>query len=328
MTSVLVTGGNGYIGSHFTRRLRQLGRPHVVLDSLTRSRGNHIKGSDLIRGDIGDEELVKAVCRDYRVDIIVHFAAFAYVGESVLEPALYYENNVVKTHRLLMASLSAGVKKVVFSSSCATYGNAQENPISESTIQHPVNPYGETKRVVEGMLSAYGAYGLRSIALRYFNAAGAAEDDELFEDHDPETHLIPLAIRATNPEFPLTVFGTDYETPDGTCIRDYVHVEDLADAHIAAVDLLEGGSNSDQVNLGIGRGYSVREVVGSVERCSGRRVHVKEGPRRPGDPPILVADPRKARDVLKWSPQYDNIDRIIYTALVAEERRKQAQTVP
>lgn len=323
MTCILVTGGNGYIGSHFVRALQQMGMEYVVLDSLVRSRSNFVPDSGLIRGDIGDRELVERICTENDVDVIVHFAAFAYVGESVLNPRLYYENNVVKTKQLLDAALASGVRALVFSSSCATYGNADGRPISENDRQDPVNPYGETKLVVERMLRHYGAYGLRSISLRYFNASGAAGDVPLFEDHEPETHLIPLAIRALSQERPLTIFGTDYDTPDGTCIRDYVHVEDLAEAHFAAVQKLRSGASSDQINLGIGRGYSVRDVIAAVERCSGRQVHVTNGGRRPGDPPILVADPRKARTVLGWSPKYSNIDDIVKTALVGEQRRAQ-----
>jgi UDP-arabinose 4-epimerase len=258
----------------------------------------------------------------------MHFAAYCYVGESVAEPGLYYRNNVFGSLCLLEAMRRTGIDKVVLSSTCATYGNPQGLPMAESHPQNPTNPYGASKLIVERMLRDFEtAHGIRSISLRYFNAAGADSKGEIGEEHEPETHVIPLAIRATQPGGePFTVFGTDYPTPDGTAIRDYVHVEDLADAHVAACGRLLSGGGSLSMNLGTGRGYSVLEVIAAVERVCGRRVPVRHGPRRPGDPPALVADATTARSTLGWRPQFTEIEPIVRTAW-DWHRRQAAQPV-
>jgi UDP-arabinose 4-epimerase len=252
----------------------------------------------------------------------MHFAAFAYVGESVVDPETYYRNNVGGTLALLAAMRGAGVERIVFSSTCAVYGVPDALPIRETTAKAPLNPYGDTKLAIERALHWYAAaYGLRYVALRYFNAAGADPDGEIGEEHEPETHLIPLALRAAlGAGDPLQIFGTDYPTPDGTAIRDYIHVSDLADAHVRALGYLADGGDSAALNLGTGSGCSVREVIAAVERVAGRKVPRREVARRPGDPPELVADPALARAVLGWQPRYSDIDTIIATALAWEQR--------
>jgi UDP-glucose-4-epimerase GalE len=256
----------------------------------------------------------------------MHFAAFAYVGESGTDPALYYSNNVCGTLSLLDAMRDVGADRIVFSSSCATYGLPDSVPIRETMAQLPVNPYGETKLAIERVLRWYGpAYGLRSAALRYFNAAGCDRDGEIGEEHDPETHLIPLVVRAAlGTAAPVQIFGTDYPTPDGTAIRDYVHVDDLAVAHVRALQHLAGGGESTAVNLATGNGYSVREIIAAVAKAVGRAVPQREAPRRPGDPPALIADPSLAAQVLGWRAQYSDLDTIIQTALAWEMRQHNA----
>jgi UDP-glucose-4-epimerase GalE len=256
------------------------------------------------------------VLREHRISAVLHFAAYAYVGESMLEPGKYFENNFCKTVTLLDAMRAEDVTTIVFSSTCATYGIPRSLPIAEEHPQQPVNPYGESKLFVERMLDRYGAaYGLRYAVLRYFNAAGADAEGELGEDHMPETHLIPLAIEAAQGSHPhVCIFGTDYPTPDGTAIRDYVHVTDLASAHVAALRRLEGGHGNVRVNLGTGRGHSVREVIAEIEAVSGRRVPVREAPRRPGDPPELVAASARAREALDWTPRHSDLRNIVATA--------------
>jgi UDP-glucose-4-epimerase GalE len=324
--TVLVTGGAGYVGSHFVARLEDDGRSYVVLDDLSRGRADFVPWNRLVCSDIADEAVVERVCREVGVDVVVHFAAFAYVAESVENPALYYENNVAKTIALLRAIRRAGVRKLVFSSSCATYGETPSGlSISESTPQVPLNPYGRTKLVVEQILSDYAsAYDFRSVSLRYFNAAGASEKHALYEQHDPETHLIPLAIAAAVGSGTLDVFGRDYATPDGTCIRDYVHVDDLADAHVRAVDRLRAGGASLRANLGIGRGASVLDVVEAVRGATGADVRCRFAPRRPGDPAILVANSDLARHELGWEARYRTIAEIVRTALDGYRRARAA----
>jgi UDP-glucose-4-epimerase GalE len=315
--TILVTGGAGYVGSHFVARIADERRRYVVLDDLSRGDAGLVCGDYLLEGDIGDATLVEKICREFGVDVVVHFAAYAYVGESVREPERYYLNNVAKTARFLSGLRRAGVVRLVFSSSCATYGEPVDGrSIAENVPQVPMNPYGRTKLVAEQMLADYEvAYGFRSVCLRYFNAAGASERHPLYERHNPETHLIPLAIDAALGSGTLTVFGNDYPTPDGTCIRDYVHVDDLADAHVRAVERLRGGGDSLRANLGIGVGASVLDVMESVGRCTGARVRHRFGERRPGDPPILVANAERARAELAWRPRYDNLDGIVCTAV-------------
>ncbi|HZT89330.1 MAG TPA: UDP-glucose 4-epimerase GalE [Stellaceae bacterium] len=321
--SVLVTGGAGYIGSHACKALARAGYRPVAYDNLSRGHREAVRWGPLVEGDIGDRAQLAAALRAHEISAVMHFAAFAYVGESVADPALYYRNNVEGALSLLDAVRESPVRFIVFSSTCATYGIPQSNPIGEATPQLPVNPYGETKLAIERALRWYGeAYGLRYAALRYFNAAGGDPDAETGEDHDPETHLIPLILRAmlgTAP--PIGIFGTDYPTPDGTAIRDYIHVQDLAEAHVAAVEYLAGGGDSVALNLGTGQGHSVLEVIAAVERAAGRMVPQREAPRRAGDPPVLVADARLAAEVLGWQARMSDLDTIIRTALAWERRR-------
>lgn len=326
--AVLVTGGAGYVGSHFVARLEDDARRYIVLDDLSRGSAAFVPTGKLFIGDIADETLVEGLCREFGINVAVHFAAYAYVGESVSEPERYYENNVAKTVRLLRALRRAGVAAFVFSSSCATYGEtAAGEPISESTLQLPVSPYGRTKLVVEQMLDDYErAYGLRSISLRYFNAAGASVTHALYEQHDPETHLIPLAIGAAIGNSTLEIFGNDYATPDGTCVRDYIHVDDLADAHARAVDLLLSGGDSLQANLGIGRGASIMEVIAAVKAATQRDVRHRFAARREGDPAMLVANARHAQRELGWHPRYESVEEIVRTAVEGYRRKNRASS--
>ena len=311
--NILVTGGAGYIGSHTAKILAQAGYNPVVLDNMVYGHEWAVKWGPLEKGDLADGEFVRGVIARHKIEAVVHFAAYTYVGESVTNPRKYFQNNVVNTLNLLNVMCDCGVKSIVFSSTCATYGVPQQVPISEDHPQHPINPYGEAKYVVERILHWYGgAYGLRWAALRYFNAAGADPDGAIGEDHDPETHLIPLVIFALQGKRPqVEIFGTDYPTPDGTAIRDYIHVNDLADAHVRALRHLLDAKGNLALNLGTGKGNSVREVIAAVERVSGKKVPVRETGRRAGDPPALVADARKANAVLGWKPQYTDIATIV-----------------
>jgi UDP-glucose-4-epimerase GalE len=325
--SVLIVGGAGYIGSQTAKAVAAAGLEPVVFDNLVYGHEWAVKWGPLVRGDLADRALLVDVMKRHSVDAVIHFAAYAYVGESVTNPRKYFGNNVVGTLNLLDAMLDAGVRDVVFSSTCATYGEPQKVPISEDHPQNPVNPYGETKLAVEKMLHWYSqAYGLRYAALRYFNAAGADPDGQLGEDHDPETHLIPLALAAAVlASAELQIFGTDYPTPDGTAIRDYIHVADLADAHLRALAKLRDGQNGStalRLNLGTGRGHSVREVVAAVRKVTGRDVRVREVGRRAGDPPALVADARQAATVLGWQPRYPELEIIVEHAARWRERRE------
>lgn len=314
---ILVTGGAGYIGSHTCKALHAAGYLPVVIDNLVNGHEWAVKWGPLEVGDILDESFVQEVVRRYRPAAAIHFAALAYVGDSVLDPRSYYRNNVSGSLTLFGALLENGVDKVVFSSTCATYGTPGVMPIDEQTPQMPINPYGASKLMVERILTDYGAaYGIRSVALRYFNAAGADPEGEIGESHAPETHLLPLVIQAALGSRPhIEVFGTDYDTPDGTAVRDYVHVSDLADAHVKALDYLFADGPTTALNLGTGRGYSVGEVVSAVQRASGRQVPVQNAPRRAGDPPALVADARLALEVLSWSPTRSSLDSITKSAL-------------
>jgi UDP-arabinose 4-epimerase len=310
--SVLVVGGAGYIGSQTAKRLAGAGLTPVVLDNLVYGHRWAVKWGPFVEGDLSDPALVARVLREHGVTSVIHFAAYANVGESVTNPRKYFRNNVVNTLNLLDAMVDAGVKTIVFSSTCATYGEPRQVPIAEDHPQIPVNPYGESKLAVERMLHWYeGAYALRFAALRYFNAAGADPDGELGEAHDPETHLIPLAIGSALGRGELPIFGTDYPTADGTAVRDYIHVADLADAHCLALDHLNRGGGSVQLNLGTGAGHSVRQVVAAVEQVSGRRVPTREVARRSGDPPLLVADARRAAEVLGWRAGYPDLQTIV-----------------
>ncbi|HYL36186.1 MAG TPA: UDP-glucose 4-epimerase GalE [Bryobacteraceae bacterium] len=319
---ILVTGGAGYIGSHTAKSLAQAGHQPVVVDNLGRGHREAVKWGPLVEADIADRAALEGVFDHYPIEAVFHFAAFAYVGESMQAPGLYFRNNVAGTLNLLEAMRARGVGRIVFSSTCATYGDPQSIPISEEHVQRPVNPYGESKLMVERLLHWFGvAHGLRWVALRYFNAAGADPEGEIGEEHDPETHLIPLAISAAMGWTEvLEIYGTDYDTPDGTAIRDYLHVTDLAEAHVAALRYLDAGGSSTAFNLGTGRGHSVREVMAAVERVSGKKVPVREVGRRAGDPPCLVADPSKAGQMMGWRPQLASIDEIVRTAWKWKER--------
>ena len=330
MNAVLVTGGAGYVGSHTVKALAAAGRDVVVYDDLSAGHAEAVariakafpaRRVTLVRGDILDRGALTAALRSASASAVLHFAARLLVGESVREPIGYYRANVDGSMTLLQAMADTGVGCLVFSSTAATFGEPQTVPIAEDHPQHPINPYGETKLAVERALPhVERATGIRSVTFRYFNAAGADPDGLIGEDHDPEEHLIPLAIAATRGGTPLTVFGDDYDTPDGTCVRDYVHVTDLADAHVAAVGALERGGASASYNLGNGTGMSVREVIASVARVSGRPVPHRMGPRRPGDPARLVASNDRARRALGWAPRLGALDAIVRTACEWHDR--------
>ena len=312
---VLLTGGAGYVGSHAARLLEQSGHDVWCYDNLSYGHRAAAPAGRLIEGDLLDGARLAAAFRDHSIDAVMHFAAFAYVGESVTDPAKYYQNNIVGTLSLLDAMRASGVRRIVFSSTCATYGVPEVVPITEAEKQAPINPYGFTKLVIERALADYtGAYGFGYAALRYFNASGAAEDGSIGEDHDPETHLIPLVLEvALGRRKEVLVFGDDYPTPDGTCIRDYIHVDDLATAHIAALERLEPGAEL-KLNLGTGAGASVLEVIDACRRVTGHAIPSRVVKRRPGDPPALVADASLARQTLAWTPRHVGIEPIVACA--------------
>ena len=316
VNNVLVTGGAGYIGSHACKALARAGYAPVTLDNLVYGHRSAVRWGTFVRGDLADGALVRRVLREHRITAVMHFAAFAYVGESMCEPGKYFANNFGNSVTLLEAMRAEGVNRIVFSSTCATYGIPRTLPIDEHHPQQPVNPYGESKLFVERMLERFAAaHGLSYAALRYFNAAGADVDGDLGEDHDPETHLIPLIIEAALGQRPhVAVFGTDYPTRDGTAIRDYVHVTDLAHAHLLALQRLEDGADSMRLNLGTGQGHSVREVIRMVESVGGRSVPTRDAPRRPGDPPELVAAGGRAGELLGWAPRHSDLNEIVETA--------------
>jgi UDP-arabinose 4-epimerase len=320
---VLVTGGAGYIGSHTAKTLKAAGHEPIVLDNLIYGHTWAVQWGPFEQGDLADMAFLRSVFDRHAIDAVIHFAANAYVGESMTDPSKYFRNNTFNTLNLLDTMVARGVKRMVFSSTCATYGDPQRIPIDESHPQAPVNPYGESKLFVERILHWYGkAYALRSVALRYFNASGADPEGDIGEDHDPETHLIPLVIEAAlGRRPPVGVFGSDYPTPDGTAIRDYIHVMDLADAHVKALAYLAGDGASTAINLGTGHGHSVREVIQTVEQVGGNPVPSTTSPRRAGDPPQLVADARRAKDVLGWTPRYPDLGTIIEHAWKWHTRR-------
>jgi UDP-glucose-4-epimerase GalE len=321
--AVLVTGGAGYIGSHACKALARAGYLPVAYDSLVYGHESAVRWGPFVHADLADTDRLLATMREHRIGAVMHFAAFGYVGESVHKPALYFRNNVVNAVNLFDAMLAADIRHIVFSSSCATYGTPDAVPITEDMPQRPINPYGDTKLIVERMLRWYGdAYGLTACMLRYFNAAGADPDCEIGEDHDPETHLIPLVLDAAIGRRPqIDIYGTDYPTRDGTAVRDYIHVQDLAAAHVRAIDYLHNGGGSVAVNLGTGHGHTVREVVDAAERITGRTVPRRYVARRAGDPPELVADARRAREVLGWQAEVSDLDTIIRTAWAWHVRR-------
>ncbi|HZL87157.1 MAG TPA: UDP-glucose 4-epimerase GalE [Pirellulaceae bacterium] len=313
--NILVTGGAGYVGSHAVRLLASRGHEVWIYDNLSRGHRAAAPAGRLITGDLADQTHILRVLQTNGIEAVMHFAALALVGESVTDPALYYGNNVVGSYQLLEAIRKAGVQRLVFSSTTATYGTPEKMPIAETTTQAPINPYGFSKLAVERMLDDYAeAYGLSFAALRYFNAAGASADGSIGEDHTPESHLIPIVLQvALGQRASIAIFGDDYPTPDGTCIRDYVHVEDLADAHLLALERLGPGRRL-KLNLGTGKGYSVREVIDACRRITGNSIPAVVGPRRPGDPPELVADSSLARQTLGWTPKYNTIESIVETA--------------
>jgi UDP-glucose 4-epimerase len=317
--TILVTGGAGYIGSHAVRALQEAGYGVIILDNLVtghREFAENVLHAKLIVGDISDRALLDELFSTHEIAAVMHFAAYAYVGESVTEPAKYYRNNVAGTLTLLEAMLAASVKNIVFSSTCATYGVPQSVPVTEDQPQNPINPYGNSKLMVEKMLADFdGAYGLKSICFRYFNAAGADPTGLLGEDHTPETHLLPnVLLTAMGKRESVSVFGTDYPTPDGTCIRDFIHVADLAQAHVLGVEQLLKVGESDVFNLGNGNGFSVREVLEAAKAVTGKPINVTECERRPGDPPVLVGSGEKAKRVLGWHPQYSKLEDILLHA--------------
>jgi UDP-glucose-4-epimerase GalE len=311
--AILVTGGAGYIGSHAARALRQHGFDAIIYDNLSDGHASLADGFELVVADIADREQLTRTMK--RVDAIMHFAAFARVGESVQNPRIYFQNNAEAGLMLLNTALDAGVRRFIFSSTCAVYGVPAKVPITEDTPRQPVNPYGTSKLFFENALEAYNqAYGLSYMSLRYFNAAGADESGEIGELHDPESHLIPAALKAVTGELgELELFGDDYPTPDGTCIRDYIHVNDLANAHVLALKRLEAGKDSAALNLGTGVGCSVKDVIAMVETVTGSKVPRRVAPRRPGDPPALVADPSRAQALLQWKPTR-SLKQIVETA--------------
>ncbi len=328
--TVLVTGGAGYIGSHACKALSRAGYLPVAYDNLAYGHEQAVKWGPFEQGDILDRNRLDDVIRRHRPEAIVHFAAFTYVGESVSDPGKYYRNNVMGSLTLLEAARDYGIKRFVFSSTCATYEIPKLLPIREDCPQEPINPYGGSKLFVERILKDFDvAHGIRSISLRYFNASGADPDNEIGETHDPETHLIPLVLDAASGRRPtLTIFGADYDTPDGTCIRDYIHVSDLADAHVKALQALEAQAVSGAYNLGIGRGFSVREVIATAERITGSTVPAVLGPRRAGDPARLIADASKAREHLGWTPEICDLDAIVETAWAWHQRQDTSMRLP
>ena len=313
---ILVTGGAGYIGAHANKELNLAGYETVVLDNMSYGHEDFLKWGEYENVDLDDLKSLRNVFSKYKIDAVMHFAAFTYVGESVEDPQKYYLNNLRNTLNLLQVMNEFEVKKLVFSSTCATYGNPMEIPLTDSHPQNPINPYGKGKLMVEKILEDYNsAYNLRYVSLRYFNAAGADPEGDVGERHHPETHLIPLILdAASGKREDIKIFGTDYPTHDGTCIRDYIHVTDLADAHIKSLKYLENGKKSEIFNLGNGNGFSVKEVIENARKVTGRKIKATETDRRPGDPPILVGSSKKARKILKWQPKYDELTQIIKTA--------------
>lgn len=324
MKNILVAGGAGYIGSHTVKYLLKNNYNVVVVDNLVYGHKEAVLTRNFEQMDLADKSALDKVFKKYKIDAVIHFAAFAYVGESVTNPQKYYRNNVVNTLNLLDTMIENGVKHIVFSSTCATYGNPQYIPIDEEHPKNPINTYGRTKLMIEQIMADYEtAYGIKYAALRYFNAAGADAQGELGEEHNPETHLIPLVLKAIKGEIPeVTVFGTDYDTADGTCIRDYIHVEDLADAHVKAVEKLFETQKSYCINLGTGIGISVKEVINAAEKVTGKKVPLVYGCRRAGDPAKLCASNQKAKELLNWNPKYTDIHEIIATAWLWEQKKQ------
>jgi UDP-glucose 4-epimerase len=325
-TTILVTGGAGYIGSHAVLALQEAGYDVVVLDNLVYGHRDIAEGAlkvKLVVGDTNDRDLLDKLFATHKIAAVMHFAAYAYVGESVTHPDKYYRNNVLGTLTLLEAMVAAKIPHFVFSSTCATYGVPETVPIPEDHPQNPINPYGATKLMVERILADFDpAYGLKSVSFRYFNAAGADPEGRLGEDHQPETHLIPLVLMtALGKQKEVTIFGTDYPTTDGTCVRDYIHVSDLADAHVLGLKYLMSGGETTKFNLGNGNGFSVREVIEAAREVTGKPIAAKEFDRRPGDPPALVGSAQRARSILGWDPKYADLRTILRHAWVWHQKR-------
>lgn len=318
MKKILVTGGCGYIGSHVVKRLKSNGYEPVILDNY--SRGNRYIGEILdvpvIEGSIGDKKILNQIFKKFDISCVFHLSAFAYVGESNEKPLIYYKNNVLNTVHLLESMIEFGIKSFVFSSTCSTYGNAKEMPITEETEQHPINPYAKSKFIVENILEDFSlAYGMNFVSLRYFNAAGADPEAEIGEDHEPETHLIPILLEvAAGDRDVFHLYGDDYDTKDGTCVRDYIHVMDIANAHILSMKYLMDNTQSQFINLGNGHGYSNLEILESVKKVTREKIKLKRMPRRTGDPDCLVGSAKKANEILGWKPEYNDIDEIILHA--------------
>jgi len=314
--SVLVTGGAGYIGAHACQTLAGAGYTPITYDNLVYGHPQSVKWGPLVEGDIGDHRRLETVLKRYKPIAVMHFAAYAYVGESVANPAKYYRNNVAGTLTLLESMRNCGIHNIIFSSTCATYGMPEQIPIGEDHPQNPINPYGRSKLIIEWILQDFAtAYDFRFVSLRYFNAAGADPNADIGEDHNPETHLIPLILDvALDRRNELKIFGTDYDTPDGTCIRDYIHVCDLADAHLLALEYLRDGGQSNVFNLGNGNGFSVKEVLAAASEITGHKISCIESERRPGDPPVLIGSSDKIRKTLGWDPRHDTLEKIIETA--------------
>jgi UDP-glucose 4-epimerase len=330
--TILVTGGAGYIGSHTVQALQKSGYRVLIVDNLVyghRDIVENVLQTQLIVGDICNRSLLDSIFSSYPIEAVIHFAAFAYVGESVENPAKYYANNLMGTFNLLEAMRAASVSKIVFSSTCATYGIPKNIPIPEQHPQNPINPYGTSKLVVEKLLADYGrAYGLKSVVFRYFNAAGADPDGQLGEDHVPETHLIPLVLlTALGRRNSIAIFGTDYATPDGTCIRDYIHVADLAEAHVLGLKHLLDGNESQVFNLSNRSGFSVKQIIAAAKQVTGREIQVVECDRRIGDPPILIGNSQKAQKMLNWQPRYTEIEDILAHAWQWHHKRHQPLSV-
>ena len=324
MKKILITGGAGYVGSHTVKELLKLGYSTVVLDNLIHGHRELVQGGELVEGDLQDSALLQDIFSRHSIEAVIHFAAFAYVGESVTDPGKYYRNNVCGTLSLVEAMLKAGISKMIFSSTCATYGHPQEIPITEKHLQNPINPYGNSKLMVEQILRDFGnSHGLRSVIFRYFNAAGADPETQIGEWHDPETHLIPLVLDvAAEKKEAVQIFGTDYDTFDGTCVRDYIHVTDLANAHILGLKHLETEQDSEIFNLGNGQGYSVRQVIECAEKITGKKIEAQRAPRRSGDPAVLVGSSEKAQKILGWKTRFPRLEDIIGTAWKWHQKAK------
>ena len=318
---ILITGGAGYIGSHVNMILNEKGYETLVIDNLSTGSKYLAKWGHFIKGDIGNTKLMDEIFLTYSIDCVMHFAASAYVGESMQNPKKYYINNMKKSLDLLNSMIKNNVKKIIFSSTCATYGNPKINPIEESTPQLPINPYGRTKLIIEGLLKDYCIYGLDHIILRYFNAAGASYKCKIGEIHDPEPHLIPRVINSIKNRDEILIYGDDYDTPDGTAIRDYIHVSDIANAHVLCLEYLMETKKSNFFNLGNGNGYSVKEIIKTTEMILNKSAKIKIEPRRKGDPPKLVGSSNKIKKIIGWNPTYSNIKDILSSAIKWDEMK-------